>query len=105
MIERGPKQGFLARKFAGSSDFPAFIANHRQPKNERAGSVTHSSIKRGDRHFVTVVIQAKVFFLEILRRQPGIGVLTDNIDEDQGAFNPDGRLCENRLLRLLRKTA
>ena len=104
MIECRAKQRFISDKPSRASDLSAFVAEHYKPKIDGSCIVARSGVKGGNRNFVFIVKDSKVFLFEISNGQAGIVILADDINEDQGRLNTDDGLRGIRLPRLLCKT-
>jgi hypothetical protein len=81
LIECRPEKRFLARKLCRGAHDPALVADHYKPESDGPRVVPRSSVKRGNLDFVPVIKNMKVFLLEISDRQPGFGILTDDIND------------------------
>jgi len=55
VVKRGPEERFLSRKFCGSSNDSAFVADHYEPKSDGPRVVPRPSVKCGNPDFVPVV--------------------------------------------------
>src|SRR5215470_7539277 len=91
LIKRGTKHRFISDVFGRTPILSAFVANHHQPDGHGPCIVSGPRVKCAERDFFPVVEDPEIFSVEIPHWQAIPGVLADNIYENQGSLDLDGR--------------